>query len=56
MDRGFIPPESDERDWTASEEDFLGEFGERLDARRESDEEEAGFVGDEEESGEIRPY
>lgn len=54
MDRGFIPPESDEQDRFLPREDFLGEFGERDRAPEEVDTAEPRIV-EEPETGEIRP-
>lgn len=54
MDRGFIPPESDDQNVMPTPDEFMGEFGERNHDRTEVDAYNPR-IEFEPESGEIRP-
>lgn len=54
MDRGFIPPESNDQDVLPEPDAFMGEFGERDHARTEVDASNPR-IEVEPETGEIRP-
>jgi hypothetical protein len=54
MDRGFMPPESDEEDRVPARDEFMGEFGERDHERVEVDADNPR-IEVEPETGEIRP-
>jgi len=55
MDRGFMPPESDEKDLNPAPEGFLGEFGERAQPPTEVDPNNPR-IEVEPDTGEIRPF
>lgn len=54
MDRGFIPPESDEQDRWPTPESFMGEFGERDHPRLEVDATDPR-IAIEPDTGDVRP-